>query len=99
MTYDDLLELGRKMAPEVREENLRALARDSRFAALLFHVEQQKDEFVRAFANPEIANFPGCLQHSAGSIHTHLVIQEYLRGLCDAPPPERRRQAAEGEEE
>lgn len=100
MTYDQLLDIGRKLSEEERTEALLALTGDARLGALVFHIEQKKQEFVEAIASDKIQHLTGCLQHLSGGIKAMSNLQDDLRALADHPPkPARRRKSPPREEE
>ena len=66
MTFDELCDEGRKLArnPEKLRAELRPLATDPRFAALVGLVENARDAYRGA------AEAPGSVQNHAGLAHT-----------------------------
>lgn len=66
MKYAKLLALGRSMSPEEVTDSLKALANDSRFAAVVRLLDEQKELAADGSAQLKFAPSHGCLAHAAG---------------------------------
>jgi hypothetical protein len=79
--FDEMMEAGRRMSGPEIQENLKGLARDPRFAAVLAWVVNNREGFVVAGAEQKIAGDHGKLAHNAGSVHALNLELAQLAGL------------------
>jgi hypothetical protein len=63
-------------------QELRALARDERFASVIGAVEELKSAYVTAIAAQKLAPHHGCLEHCGGSIHALDALLAQLSEVC-----------------
>ena len=94
MTFDELLEAGRRMSAPEHQASLKALAGDPRFAALLAELEERALSYARAGASQTFAAHHGPMAHGMGSFHALDQFLGQLRQIVTArpkpapPPPE-----------
>lgn len=92
MKYAKLKNLAENMTPEEVNDSLRSLASDTRFAAVVRLVLDQKNLSGDASCGLSFANNHGCLAHAAGVRYGMMELEGQIRQLCD-PPVKRGAQA------
>lgn len=70
------------MTREETAKELRALARDERFAAVIGAVEELKGSYVASISSQKMAPHHDCLEHCAGSIHALDALLAQLDLAC-----------------
>ena len=98
MKYSELIRAGREMTAEGKATNLRSLATDPRFPAVVALIEDARVEFTKAFADQKIAAYHGPLAHTAGSLYALDYLEGLLRQQADAKPKRAAPQQTEAEE-
>ncbi len=87
MTYAELQKHAREMTREQVEAELQGLARDTRFAAVVAWLEQNKQSFVNAGCSQKLAQHHGVLAHCQGSVYACDLLQGNLKRILDPRPP------------
>ncbi len=89
--YDELLEAAKAYRPGQVEAQMRVLARDDRFAAVVAWIAGNLDGFAAAASAQRLADSHGQLAHAAGSHHALRVLDGQLRNAIQparqAVPP------------
>lgn len=91
MTYEELIQEARSRDDETLANDLRALAHDPRFGALLVLLERESRDYARGGSAQANAAYPGALAHAFGSIFGLDQFSDKLRGILDSPPPNARK--------
>lgn len=87
MTYATLQDAGRALKPAELTANLRTLAADPRFAAVVALLDRNVESWQTAFASQQIAANHGQLAHAAGSLHAILLLRAQLAATVVARKP------------
>lgn len=96
--FANLMEAGRELSPVQVAAQIRALANDPRFAAVLALVERHHRSYTRAVGNQALAADHGKLAHCGGSVHASELLLASLQAAIEAKPKRRgQQQQPEGE--
>lgn len=95
MKFSELSALADRMSTEERDETIRQLALDARFAAVVALVRSEREGYVVAGSQQKLATHHGCLAHNGGSVFALDCLQGALRGICEAMPKRRRQEVVE----
>ncbi len=79
MSYEELMEAGRRLTPKQVEGQLRELARDDRFAAVLAWLERNHRAWVASVSDQRLAKDHGALAHASGSLHALELLTAQLQ--------------------
>src|SRR6185295_16801847 len=85
MRYAELQKLARELSPEAMRDNLRSLAMDSRFAAVVALIEAQRESYVTAGSAQNMASDHGKLAHCQGSVYALRTITGQFQQILDRP--------------
>lgn len=83
--YDELLETAKTYRPGQAEAQIRVLARDDRFAAVIGWIEANLEAASQAACAQNIADSHGKLAHAAGSAHALRIVAGQLRTAVEPP--------------
>lgn len=97
MKFATLEEKGRAMSDQEIAANVRSLANDPRFAAVVGIVMRHKEQFVDGGAVQALANSHGALAHNAGSVYALNGLLGVIKQISDRPK-RRGEKAPESEE-
>jgi hypothetical protein len=78
MTFAEMQQAGRELTPDLMKAQLRTLAQDPRFPAVVALVDRNLDSWQTSFAGQPIAESHGKLAHAAGSLHALLILRGQL---------------------
>ncbi len=87
--WADLVELSQAMDPAEAKAQIRSLASDQRFAAVVSWLNANAASWAAAVADQRLAAEHGKLAHAAGSLHCCQSLCGSLRQIVDPPvaPP------------
>lgn len=85
MRYIELMEQARALAPEQINVQLRGLATDPRFAALVAWLEGNRESWVIEVTKQNRAGDHGQLAHAAGSLHAIEILRGQLMQAIEKP--------------
>ncbi len=88
MKFSDLKREAERLTPKQVPENLRVLAQDPRFPALVAWLEGNRREWARCVTSQAIAKDHGKLAHAAGSLYALEVLVGQLQTTVDKPAKE-----------
>ncbi len=91
MTYAELEAHARKLTPAKRDAALRSLAADTRFAAVVRLLEEQRESIIDIVRHPQASAQHGTIEHAAGALDQACRLQDALRDLLNETPKPRRR--------
>ncbi len=83
--YDELKEIAAGYRPGQCEQQMRVMARDERFAAVVGWIAANLEAFGGAASAQKLADSHGRLAHAAGSHHALRVLEAQLRTAVDPP--------------
>lgn len=83
--YDELKEIAAGYRPGQCEQQIRVLARDERFAAVVGWIAANLEAFGSAASAQKLADSHGRLAHAAGSHHALRVLDGQLRTAIEPP--------------
>lgn len=81
--YEALREEARKWKPAELQSQLRAVAADPRFAAVVGWLETNREAWGQSAAAQSLASNPGKQSHACGSLHLMNVLCAQLRAVLD----------------
>ena len=87
MTYAEMQQAGRKLKANVISAQLRQLALDPCFVAMVAWIDRNVDAWQQTFAGQQLAGKNGELAHAAGSLHTILLLRAQLENTVKPPRP------------
>jgi len=94
MTYLQHLARGRDLPQEQLENDLKSLARDERFSAVIGWLDRNREKLIREWSKPAVCDAPGPkLAHAAGAVHGMHLLTAQLASLLE--PPQRHGPAPE----
>ena len=85
MKFAKLEQLANALTPEEASAQLRSLAADPRFAAVVWLVKDQKELASDSSARLDFANNHGCLAHAAGVRYGMLELEGKIKQITDPP--------------
>jgi hypothetical protein len=88
--YEELSDAGRALTTEQVEAQVRVLARDPRFAALVALLERNHAAWAQAVSDQRICESHGKLAHAAGSLRALEVLRGQIAALVNRPAREKR---------
>jgi hypothetical protein len=83
--YDELLAKAKGYRPGQAEADMRVLARDERFAAVVAWMQGNLEAFTEAACAQKLADSHGRQSHAAGSVYALRVMQGQLRTAVEPP--------------
>lgn len=95
MRYLELMEQARTLTAEQIAPQLRALATDVRFVALVAWLEGNRESWVIEVTKQNRAGDHGQLAHAAGSLHAIEVLRGQLMQAIEKPKRQRQQQPEE----
>lgn len=87
MTYPQLEDLARNMTPEQVQDNLISLAADTRFAAVLAWLQQEREGYIAHGCRQDLSPHHGPLAHCQGSVFALRALETDLRKKLLPKPP------------
>lgn len=90
MTFEDHLAKAALMPQGEMELHLRSLATDDRFAAVLRLIQKHRNDFVLGGCTQALAADGNKQSHAWGSVFASVALEDELRRITTAPPPERK---------
>jgi hypothetical protein len=81
--FDRLMRAGKVMTPQEREECVRGLLLEDRFAGVLGLVLELKDAYVDESSDQRLASSPGKQCHAWGSVDGLRALEARLRVVCE----------------
>jgi hypothetical protein len=94
MRFLEHAEAGRKLTAKQVDDQVRELARDPRFPALVALLERNERAWIHAVSNQKMADAHGKIAHAAGSLHALQILIAQVTTILDRPV---RRQVMEQE--
>ncbi len=88
MKFADLKREADRLTAKQVPDNLRVLAQDPRFPALVAWLEGNRREWARCVTSQAIAKDHGKLAHAAGSLYALDVLVGQLQVVIEKPPKE-----------
>lgn len=85
MRYIELMEAARQLTPDQVNTQLRELARDPRFGAVVAWLEGNREAWVIEVTKQRRAENHGQLAHTAGSLHCIEVLRGQLLQVIEKP--------------
>lgn len=83
----DLVELSRGMDPVEAQAQIRSLAADQRFAAVVAWLRSKEEAWAATVASQGMAAEHGKLAHAAGSLYCCQALSGSLRQIVEPPAP------------
>ena len=85
MKYAKLKVMAGNLSDDELNDSLRSLLTDTRFAAVVRLITDQKELSADASSQLQFANNPGCLAHAAGVRYGMMELEGRLKQLCEPP--------------